>query len=235
MKKEQNLATDGTVAIPNSTVTQHVVSTMLDMLRSGQYRTGDRLPSERELTERFEVGRSAVREATRDLVALGLLEIRRGRGTYVRSLRSDLLLGRQSFGDHDDVKKELIEVRLIVEPAAAALAAERRRTEDLTRLEQDVVRLAEAVKVGFRPPEDLGFHLDIVHATHNRSLVRVTGAIVSFYDVAEQLPTDKDVAQHRAVFQAIRDQDPDRARTLMHAHVAREFDRNSDDSTARPQ
>jgi len=225
MTVEHGSDADTRAIVKETSVTEQVVDSVLDMLRSGRYGVGDRLPSERELIDRFDVGRSAVREATRDLVALGLLEVQRGRGTYVRSLRSDLLLGPKSFGEAEGVSLELLEVRTILEPEAAALAADRRRIEDVTRLEQDVERLEDAVRSGYRPLEDLGFHLDVVNATHNRALARVTGAIVSFYQADQHLPTDDDVVQHRAVFEAIRDQDANRARDVMSEHIAREYDR----------
>lgn len=203
-----------------SSVTQQVTTGLLRMLRSGLYPVGSRLPSERELTELLDVGRSAVREGTRELVALGILEIQRGRGVYVKNLRPDMLLGPDSFDDSPQVGRELIEVRLMVEPEAAALAAVRRRPDDLTRLAQDVDRLAEAVKEGFRPAEDLGFHLDVVHATRNRALVRIASAIVYYYQVDLHIPTDDDVAHHRAIYEAIDRGDPDEARERMHAHVS---------------
>ena len=72
-------------------VTRQVVDSLYQLLRSGDYVVGARLPSEWELAGSLHVGRSAVREAIRELVALGLVELRPGRGTYVRSLRPDLL------------------------------------------------------------------------------------------------------------------------------------------------
>lgn len=215
----------GKPGLPAPSVTQRVVEAILSELRSGRFQVGDRLPSERELIESLGVGRSAVREATRDLVALGLVEIQRGRGTYVRSLRSDLLIRQGSFGDRQGAAAELLEVRLIIEPAAASLAALRASEGDLARLDEDVRRLADAVEAGYRPPEDLGFHLDVVHATHNRSLARVTGAIVSFYQVDEHLPTQQDVLDHQAVLDAIRARATEHARTAMRCHLERELTR----------
>ena len=103
------------------------------MLRSGAYRVGDRLPSEPELGAELGVSRSTVREAVRELTSLGVLEIQHGRGTFVRSLRPDLLLRGDSLLDHgnDRIREELLEVRGIVEPEAAALAAERASEEDV--------------------------------------------------------------------------------------------------------
>jgi GntR family transcriptional repressor for pyruvate dehydrogenase complex len=203
-------------------VTRQVVDSLFDMLRSGEYRVGDQLPSEWELVARLDVGRSAVREAIRELVTLELVELRPGRGTFVRSLRPDLLLRPDTFDDvvASAVKRELLEVRRILEPEAAALAAERATEQELGRLQHDVERLREAVSVGYRPPEDLGFHLDVVRATHNTSLARVTGAIVGFYQRDDVLPAERDVAEHGAIAGAIADGDAAQARRFMSQHLS---------------
>jgi GntR family transcriptional repressor for pyruvate dehydrogenase complex len=193
----------------------------LELLRSGHYREGDRLPSEWQLVEELNIGRSAVREAIRELLALGVVEVRAGRGTFVRSLRSDLLLRPETFDDvlETIVRRELLEVRRIVEPESAALAAVRASAPEVARLYEDVERLRDAVRAGYRPPEDLGFHLDVVRATHNASLVRVAGAIVGFYERDHVLPTDRDVWEHAAIAEAIARRDFVAARRLMHEHL----------------
>jgi DNA-binding FadR family transcriptional regulator len=213
-------------AIPRSnrpTVTRQVVEALYNMLRSGRYREGDRLPSEWELVETLQVGRSAVREAIRELVTLDLIQLEPGRGTFVKSLRPDLLLREDSFNDivETAVKRELLEVRMIIEPAATELVANRATDVEIERLAHDVERLGEAINVGYRPPEDLGFHLDIVRATHNASLARVASAIVTFYQRDNVLPNQQDFEDHGAILDAIRGRDPMAAREAMLAHLRR--------------
>jgi GntR family transcriptional repressor for pyruvate dehydrogenase complex len=137
-------------------------------------------------------------------------------------LRPDLLLRGDSLLDHgnDRIREELLEVRGIVEPEAAALAAMRASDEDVERLRYDVDRLAQAVGRGVSTPEDLGFHLDLVRATHNAALWRVSGAIISFYQWDGQLPTQRDVDDHRVIYEAVRDRAPQRARQAMIDHLA---------------
>jgi GntR family transcriptional repressor for pyruvate dehydrogenase complex len=204
--------------------TRRVVNALLATLRSGRYRVGDRLPSESELAADLSVGRSAVREATRELSAMGLVASRQGSGVYVQSLRADRLLTSSSFAEGERVatKAELLEVRLIMEPGVAAIAAERATEEEIARLRHDLDRLIEAVAAGYRPPEDVGFHLDIVRAAHNASLVRVAAAIVSFYDAEENLPTERDVEEHQRIFLAIARRDPTGAARAMHDHLRTE-------------
>ncbi|MBL8127446.1 MAG: FadR family transcriptional regulator [Chloroflexia bacterium] len=201
---------------------QQAADAICGMLRSGDYRVGDRLPSETELGVTLAVSRSTVREAVRELISLGVLEIHHGRGTFVRSLRPDLLLRGDSLLDrpNDRIREELLEVRGIVEPEAAALAAKRATDEDIERLRSDVERLAEAIGQGITVPEDLGFHLDLVRATHNSALWRVSGAIISFYQWDGQLPTEQDVIDHQRIYEAIRDHQPDSARQAMIDHLS---------------
>lgn len=203
-------------------VTHEVADAICRMLRSGRYQVGDRLPSEQELGEEYRVSRSAVREAIRELITLDLVEIRPGRGTFVKLLRPDLLLRADSLGEesNDRVRHELLEVRLIMEPEAAAIAAKRASDDELARLEQDVEALDQAIGLGFAPPEDLGFHLDIVRATHNASLWRVSSAIISYYSRDNKLPTARDAHEHRQILEAIRARDSGRARVLMIEHLS---------------
>ncbi|MBA2519571.1 MAG: FadR family transcriptional regulator [Chloroflexia bacterium] len=210
------------VVIAKRKASHQVVDAVCGMLRGGGYRVGERLPSEQELGAELGVSRSTVREAVRELTALGVLEIQLGRGTFVRSLRPDLLLRGDSLVEepNDRIREELLEVRGIVEPEAAALAAIRATDEDIERLRYDVERLAEAAGRGMAPPEDLGFHLDLVRATHNAALWRVSGAIISFYQWDGQLPTEQDAVDHRAIYEAVRDHDPSRARQAMRDHLA---------------
>lgn len=199
----------------------HVVDTVVQLLRSGSYAVGDRLPSEWELARLCGVGRSAVREAARELSALGLVEVYAGKGMYVQSLRPDLLIRSGVFEDADEERAttELLEMRLIFEPEAAALAAARASDDEISRLRQDVEMLEEAVRLGFKPPEDLGFHLDIIRAAHNRALLRVAGAVVSFYARDGKLPTLADVDAHRAIADAVAAREPKAARRLMRDHL----------------
>lgn len=210
----------------SASVTDQVVEAVFTMLRSGRFRAGDRLPGEWELVEQLGAGRSAVREALRELAALGVVEIQPGRGTFVRSLRPDLLVRPDRIGAEVTRAslREFLEVRRIIEPEAAALAAIRATAAELDRLGHDVDRLNEAIDVGYRPPEDLGFHLNIVRATHNTALIRLAGAIVSFYQRDEVLPTRRDVDEHRAVLDAIRGRHADAARDAMRSHLQTEND-----------
>jgi len=208
--------------VPGKNVTHDVVDAICRMLRTGRYQLGTRLPGEHELATELRVGRSAVREAVRELITLNVLEIRQGAGTFVRSLRSDLLFRSDSLGHalDEQVRAELLELRRIVEPEASALAAQRASAEDLVQLERDVVLLRNGVLRGAdHVPADLDFHLSLLRATHNASLARISSAIISFYKHDRTPPTERDAAEHRVIYEAVRDADPERARQLMRMHL----------------
>jgi GntR family transcriptional repressor for pyruvate dehydrogenase complex len=221
-----------TPRVSRVSVTRQVVDALYESLRSGQYRPGDRLPSEPQLAASLGVGRSAVREAIRELLALGVVEIRPGTGTFVRGMRADLLLGPDSFRAALDrtVALELLEVRMIFEPEAAALAALRASSQDLVRLRRDVEGLRTGLEQDRRPPEDLGFHLDLVRAAHNSALLRISSAIIAFYEHDEAMPSYRDFQEHMAVLAAIEGREPDEARHAMKAHLEVEQNIRADKS-----
>ncbi len=216
----------GTIG-PNSSAksaTHTVANAIYEMFRRGDLRVGERIPSEWELVRELSVGRSAVREAVRELAALGMIETQRGRGSFVRSLPPEILLGPESFRNHVDraVRAELGEVRLIFEPEAAALAAQRASPDAIRKLGDDVEALVNAVAAGVKPAEDLGFHLDIVAAAGNNYLSRLATIIVSYYERDDSIPAERDVVEHRAVYDAIRRGSPALARRAMRTHLEHE-------------
>ena len=208
-------------AVNRVSVTRQVVDILYEALQSGRYRPGDRLPSEHALAASLGVGRSALREAIRELLTLDLLEIRAGRGTFVRPIRPELLLDRSSFHGvlNQRIALELLEVRFAIEPEAAVLAARRATKDDIQRLMRDVEELRVGIERGLRPAEDAGFHIDVVRATHNSSLLRLSTAIMDFYEHDDNAPTTTDLADHQGICDAIAHGDEDDARVRMQQHL----------------
>jgi GntR family transcriptional regulator, transcriptional repressor for pyruvate dehydrogenase complex len=174
---------------------------------------GMRLPAERELAELFEVGRPALREAIQALSVLEVLVSRRGSGTYIRSL-ANLEGGWPANPRLDEVDYdliELLEVRKMIEPEAAALAAGRATAEQLRDMKDHLVKLAEnAHNLAVREQQDYLFHEAIIRAAGNkilRSLVdKLTPMLVKSRRVTG--PAHRDMAriiqQHTAIYEAIR-------------------------------
>src|SRR5687767_6132373 len=121
-----------------SSLTETAIEKVRELIASGHLAPGERLPPETELAEALGTGRNTMREAVRALVTARVLEIRRGDGTFVTSLRPELLLaGIGAAADLllDDFTLELVQVRRILEPAATRFAASRITDEQLTELD----------------------------------------------------------------------------------------------------
>ena len=193
---------------------------------------GDKLPSEPELAGELGVSRATLREALRTLVLRGVLEVRRGRGTFVAD-RADRI-NDCGFRDLDQVRgrlRDLFELRLIFEPQAARLACRRATEEELT----DILARGEAVERCIRAGEDRtdadrAFHAAIVRATHNEYLMRLLPMIhqavetaVTAGDNPRQLAEDT-LRDHALILEFIRLRDPVGAEHAMAIHMQRVVD-----------
>ena len=204
--------------IPARNVTQQVIAQLRELVLSGAYRPGERLPSERDLTEALGVSRTAIREGLRGLEALGLVVVKHGSGVFAAE-------GLPGSGQPATLPvrlktaQELIEVRLIVEPDIAAKAALRATSSDLERLRTDVERFRADIGAVRRPPTDLRFHLDLCRAVHNRSLLTILQWVIDFYGKSGQAPSTRDVTDHEEIYEAVRRRDPGAASAAMSRHL----------------
>lgn len=213
-------------------VKERVVRQLIALVERGVLRPGDRLPSERELSEQLGVSRGTLREAVQFLQAIGLVEIRHGSGTFVRiaadpgGLREEW---RKWTIRHADRIHDLLEIRKALEPLAAELAARRASDkaiaamEDALELMQPVVDPPDAPKL---VQADLAFHHALCRAAGNAALSEFADAI------GEQLVRERgtiwslpgrparSLVEHRAIFEAVRDRDPERARQAVLAHLS---------------
>jgi len=117
-------------------------SSLRELILSGEFVQGEALPPERELSVRLGVARSSVREAIRELVAIGVLETKRGAGTFVTSLIPDQLFAGMEFALHHHPESilDVVQVRLLLEPAVSALAATGGTAEQVAQLHELVAR-----------------------------------------------------------------------------------------------
>ena len=123
-------------AVKRKRIYQDIVAQIQGLLGDGRLKPGHQLPSERELSELFQVSRASVREAIRALESMGFVEIRSGEGTYVASTVESLLSPLAfAIRQRRDAFREIFEARRILEPEIAALAAERANPSEVQRLE----------------------------------------------------------------------------------------------------
>lgn len=186
----------------------------------------DKLPSEFELAELLNVGRGTVREGVKLLVARNVLEIRRGKGTYIASNPGEVddPLGFAFYPDQLQLALDLVEVRKQMEPWVARMAAERAAPEDLkalretcTVVEQDILAERDHSK------NDVLFHVAIAKCTHNLVVPKlipiVTYAVTLFVSLTEGRLKMQTLVDHREILDSICDQNGERAAEAMVRHI----------------
>ncbi len=214
--------------IKKAKVYEEIVAKIKDMIEKGRFKSGDQLPVERELAEVFRVSRSSVREALRSLESQGFIESRQGNGTYIANQADDPLvtsLASVIFTEKDD-QMELFEMRRMIEPDLAYLAAERATEEEIDMMEKTLVLQEDLIARGESGKDvDKNFHYILARAAKNKALLRITDNIIDLlaesreqYLQVEGRP-QKSILRHREVLDAIRAGDPARAEKCMLEHL----------------
>lgn len=216
-------------AVPVGSAVSVVATRLLDLFTSGAIAPGTRLPPERQLSARLEVGRSAVREALAALEILGIVEVRPGSGSYLRgtvsellpqSLRWGVLLGERNT-------RELLELRSGLEIYVARLAATRLSDAELETLGQHLERMRSSLDdLKSFVKADLAFHHQIASSAENAVLLDLLQMVRSllrvWVDRAVHDPVEAEIAlrEHELVFRALAGRDADAAASGMAAHMA---------------
>jgi len=209
-------------------VSQDIIEQVRDLVTSGRLKPGDRLPSERELSQALSVSRSSVREAIRAMESLGLIDARAGEGTFVvpvsGSRRSDPIVA--SLHQDWSTQHKLFEVRRVIEPDLAALAARRATAEQIERLRAILNdQEAEIARGGTGVKQDNLFHFLMAEATGNEALVRIVDSLMDLLlkTREESLQHDerraRSLKQHRTILAAIEARDSPGAERLMRDHI----------------
>ena len=199
--------------LPRHSLVEQAIAFMRERVAQGAWALGERIPKETELAHLLQVGRNTVREAVRVLSHAGILEVRQGDGTYVRSRTdpADVIhrISRSGLRDH-------FELRVVLEAEAARLAALRRTERDLDLLEKLLLARGEKspdMDMEAFVARDTAFHLAIAQASHNTALSELYRYFVSevrrgtHTAVVEPTLPEPDLAAHQRIFDAIRNQD----------------------------
>lgn len=201
---------------------RQVTSALAHYVADASLKTGDRLPAERELMAALAVGRSTIREAIRHFQALGVIETRKGSGTYLlRAISPDTIHMPLSLDTTQlrDVLLQTLEVRRGIECEAGMVAARMRTADDLVVIETRLAQMETVhLEKGSSGPEDLAFHLAVYDATHNPLFRQILEQMRESFEHFWASPFDrKDFAKrsfpfHRTLFDAIVARDPEGAR-----------------------
>lgn len=211
-------------------LTEAAINRLRDLIASGQLGPGDRLPPEAELAAQVGASRNTIREAVRALVTARVLDVRRGDGTYVTSLRPELLLNGMVFAAEmlqADYSLELIAVRRILEGAASGLAARAIDDATLGVLADCLDRMRNARTHEELVQFDAQFHGIVARASGNATLASMLAGVSGQTIRARVWRGDVDapvvsrtLSQHEDILAALRARDPDLATATATVHVA---------------
>ena len=211
--------------IVRTNIYELVAMRLMEDITSRQLRPGDPIPTERELSEAYGVGRSSVREGLRMLESHGVVRPT-GQAQFVVGDYDELLVPSLqmlvSLGQTD--LAQVTTLRSILEVEAAGLAAEARTPEDLDAMEhaEELFEAALAQRSPGALEHDLAFHMALVGASRNNALVAVAVAVRSAIEsllAGAWRPLDEAAPQHRAILDAVREGDSSQARARMRSHL----------------
>ena len=197
------------VPVERGSVVSLVMDRIKEALVTKELKPGDYLPSETELTKNLGVSKSSVREAVKMLQAMGVVEVRRGQGTVIlRHPRSDYIspLIFQLILE-SGYPQDLVELRIMFEPAFSVMAMERATDEDIGRIKESLERFESSIQAGTQVAEDdIAFHLEILHATRNPLVILIGETIFQLFkpSISISMKNIPDIAlkDHKRIFEA---------------------------------
>nr|WP_299381296.1 FadR/GntR family transcriptional regulator [Allomuricauda sp.] len=212
----------------NREVQKEIISKLRDLINYKNLEPGDKLPSERMLSEKFGVSRSNVREVIQKLEFFGILKSRPQSGTFIADIGQIAMSGMMAdiLRLEDPDFKSLVETRILLELKTVRLASLRRTDEDLAKMRQALDAYKEKVLNGQDAvQEDLLFHLAIAQASKNSTMntfmLIITPEIITNFEKYHVCDADlsfKGIQEHEDIYEAIKEQDPKKAKEKMKTH-----------------
>jgi GntR family transcriptional repressor for pyruvate dehydrogenase complex len=219
---------DAFTPIPKQNLADQLARRIRELIRTGGYDNGDRLPSIMEMARRFKVGHPSVREALKRLQALGVVEVRHGSGVYVRRSHDVLMVAAPDYPGEVTKKLllDLVEARIAIEPYSIMLAAKSASAENLAEMRRLLDAAGKNLENGeFLNPVNMGFHQEIARASGNTVLSQITDVIRGLFSQEQRLilgihgPRIRDHQEHLGLLEALEQRDADLCVARMRAHL----------------
>ena len=214
--------------VEKTTLSDDLTARLLQLIRSGDYQPGDRLPAIMQMAQSFGVGHLTLREALRKLEVIGAVEIRHGSGVYVKRGKDMLLVKNPIFGGSvtQGLLLDLIEARIPIETRAMTLAASHATDENLARM-AELLDQAEAVLEDDTKLSEtnMEFHHEIAIASGNTVLAQVQEVLSRLFQTEQRLilgiygSREQDHREHVGLYEALTLRDATLAKDRMHAHL----------------
>ena len=213
--------------VKSTKVYEAVMEQIKDSVKSGELKRGDKLPSERELSEKLQVSRTSVREALKSLNMLGLIESKHGEGNFIKGNIEDSLLEPLSmvFLLIGSKNEEIIQLRRIIEPQCASMAAENITDSDLEELNEILIEMEKTSDDDLSAELDKKFHYKIAQSCGNMLIstimFSVSALIEKYIDSSHihKYNKEKVNCQHKAIYTALKEHDEKEAFKLLSEHL----------------
>lgn len=207
-------------SIKNDNVVHQVINVIVDAIISGKYSAGMKIPNEYELIDELGVSRNSLREAIKILSALGILEIRRGDGTYVCSEINPTIFDTAVYSIiyEQGTKDEMNELRQIIDEEILRLAVEKATDDEIRALNSNIEEMQKALqekKYTAAAKLDFEFHLMLIDCSKNKLFIRITKGIYSIFEktIRNTVEYEKELSEapkeHKILMKCIEEHDMD--------------------------
>lgn len=183
--------------IGQKTIVDQIINTLTESIIRGDFKSGSKLPSEFELMEQMQVSRNSLREAMKILATMGIVEIKRGDGTYICSQVNPSLFDKVVYSMIYDLSssEELLELRQVLDEATLQLAMEKITPEEIARLQESIEQMKQACGSGDIEKMqkcDIEFHMMLIESCKNVFFVRIMKSVYNIFErsIVENVRTE---------------------------------------------
>ncbi len=224
--KNRFFTNDAIQAVPEGTVVDKIIHHIRQDIASGRYTMGHKLPTEFELMEELHVSRNSLREAIKILVTVGIVEIRRGDGTYICSEIQPNITDFMIYSMllEDSSTEEVIELRQILDEDILEMAILKATDADIDHLQERIYEMRACFEQGnlsLASRLDYGFHLELAKACHNKFLSRIVSSVYSLFEgsIANNIHTEEQFAKadryHQEMIDCLRIHDASQVKNVI--------------------